>query len=199
MPGRVLNFSEFYSKYSKEENTEKSLDSVIQAPSNFEQGFDEETYDQKEIGPNRPISGSYEETPVQPGEKDSFSFSSTVDSSMDAPKKEETNDDDSEIKLDDSDKTEVDSKDDETPEPELGANPKFKKKKKKKKKKVKKDKGEEEDKDKEKDSSNKIEESNRFLTFDQFVNEEECSKCKSCDESDGLCEGCGELMEDCIC
>ncbi len=98
MSDRILNFSEFFKKYSKETSKENSLDTIINSPQNFENGFDETTYDKTELGPNKPVSTKYASTPAQP------KFKEGVDKSMEAPDEEE----------------EV-----ETPEPEkMGANPK---------------------------------------------------------------------------
>ena len=41
MPGRILNFSEFFDKYSKDSgNTGKSLDDFTNSAANFEEGLD---------------------------------------------------------------------------------------------------------------------------------------------------------------
>ena len=106
MPDRILNFSEFFKRYSKQSNKENSLDTIISSPQNFEDGFDETTYDKTQLGPNKPISTKYQDTPSQPG------FSKEKDETMDAP-------DDLDIEIEG---------DDETPEPEkMGANPGMKK------------------------------------------------------------------------
>jgi len=97
MSDRILNFSEFFKKYSKEGNKENSLDTIINSPQNFETGFDETTYDKTELGPNKPVSQNYAATPASP------KFKEEKDETMEAPSEEET----------------------ETPEPEkMGANPK---------------------------------------------------------------------------
>jgi hypothetical protein len=119
MPGRVLNFSEFFGKYSSEDgDSNQNLDNFTQSSSNFEEGFDDSTYDQNQLGPNRPVSGG-EETPSQPGENGTSVFNSAIDQSMDAPDENEMPDE-TEGDLDDSE--EDDSED--VPEPEAGANPK---------------------------------------------------------------------------
>lgn len=101
MSDRILNFSEFFGKYSKQSNKENSLETVTSAPQNFEDGFDETTYDKTELGPNKPISQTYQEKPVNPGEKGAPKFNVNKDENMEAP--DETED---------------------TPEPEkMGANP----------------------------------------------------------------------------
>jgi hypothetical protein len=65
MPGRVLNFLEFSDKYSGG-GDDISLDDIKNSSSNFEEAFDDDTYDQPEIKANRPVSGEYESTPDQP-------------------------------------------------------------------------------------------------------------------------------------
>ena len=124
MPGRILNFSEFFDKYSKDSgNTGKSLDDFTNSASNFEEGFDKETYDQTQIGPNRPVSGGIDVTPPQPGEEGAPKFSTNVDMDMSAPEGEE-------ISYEETPEEEItetpeeDEETEETPEPEAGANPK---------------------------------------------------------------------------
>jgi hypothetical protein len=97
---RILNFSEFSTKYSKgsSDNSTKT-DNLAKASTNFEDGFDETTYDQKPIGPNRPVKSESEPAPKQ---KSDLGIPKE-DKSMEAPKKEKAED---------------------TPEPEIGANPK---------------------------------------------------------------------------
>lgn len=103
MSDRILNFSEFFKRYSKQSNKEISLDTIISSPQNFEDGFDETTYDKTQLGPNKPVSTRYQETPDQP------SFSKEKDDSMEAP--------DIDIEVDGDTEEEV-------PEPEkFGANP----------------------------------------------------------------------------
>jgi hypothetical protein len=103
MSDRILNFSEFFKRYSKQTNKENSLDTIMSSPQNFEDGFDETTYDKTQLGPNKPISTSYQATPAQP------KFSKEKEQTMDAP------DEDFDIEVED---------EDETPEPEkMGANP----------------------------------------------------------------------------
>lgn len=100
MSGRILNFSEFFGKYSKD--TEKELGDFTQSAANFEEGFDQETYDQAQIGPNRPVASSSEATPPSPGETGAPAFTAAKDEEMDAPEEKETED---------------------VPQPEAGANP----------------------------------------------------------------------------
>jgi hypothetical protein len=103
MSDRILNFSEFFKRYSKQTNKENSLDTIMSSPQNFEDGFDETTYDKTQLGPNKPISTSYQATPAQP------KFNKEKEQTMDAP------DEDFDIEVED---------EDETPEPEkMGANP----------------------------------------------------------------------------
>ena len=54
MPGRILNFFEFSSKYSGSKGSSEFSD-IENAASNFEQGFDQDTYDQPDLKPNRPV------------------------------------------------------------------------------------------------------------------------------------------------
>ena len=134
MPGRVLNFSEFFGKYSSEGgDSNQNLDNFTQSSSNFEEGFDDSTYDQNQLGPNRPVSGG-EETPSQPGENGTSVFNSAIDQSMDAPDENEMPDEtEGDLELDNLDEPEeTDLEDDgseeddseDVPEPEAGANPK---------------------------------------------------------------------------
>ncbi len=115
MPDRVLNFLEFSDKYSNGTNEPISIDDITNASDNFKEGFDEETYDQPQIKPNRPISGNYEMTPAIPGEEGAPSFSEENTSTMDAPE-------------DDEKPVESEEEDEEAEEgnPEAGANPKKK-------------------------------------------------------------------------
>ena len=146
MSGRVLNFGEFFDKYSKGNAPELGLDAIIQSQSNFEEGFDDATYDQKPIGPRRPVSGSYEETPSQP---DANAFAPDLtDDSMEAPEEEEIENVDIESEEgeegeeggeggeggeeESEDENEEEESEDENeeesddiPEPEAGANPKL--------------------------------------------------------------------------
>lgn len=108
MSGRVLNFSEFFDKYSKDStDNKKSLDSFTQSSSNFEVGFDDSTYSQTQIGPNRPVSSETESTPAQPGEEGT-SFNAEPDAEMNVPAEE----------------IEEPTEEESTPEPEAGSNPK---------------------------------------------------------------------------
>jgi hypothetical protein len=150
MSGRVLNFGEFFDKYSKGNSQELGLDAIIQSQSNFEEGFDDETYDQKPIGPRRPVTGDYEETPAGP---DTSTFApDATDDSMEAPEEieaveaddeteeietageeeseeaEEEESEEEESEEDDDESEEAEEDDDESddvPEPEAGANPKL--------------------------------------------------------------------------
>lgn len=121
MPGRVLNFLEFSGKYSTGSNEPLSTDDLVNAPSNFEEGFDDSTYDGPQIGPNRPVSGNYEATPPSPGESGAPAFSANQPSNMSAPEEEEEDDEEED---DDSEAEEGDEK--EEGNPEAGANPKKK-------------------------------------------------------------------------
>jgi hypothetical protein len=123
MPGRVLNFLEFSGKYSTGSNEPLSTDDLVNAPSNFEEGFDDSTYDQPQIGPNRPVSGNYEATPPSPGEAGAPAASATQPSNMGAPEEEEEDDEDED---DDSEAEEGEGDEKEEGNPEAGANPKKK-------------------------------------------------------------------------
>ncbi|NBU48422.1 MAG: hypothetical protein EBS34_13485 [Flavobacteriales bacterium] len=113
MPGRVLNFLEFSDKYSNVSTEPTSLDDITGAAANFEEGFDEETYNQSQIGPNRPVPGKYEDTPATPGEEGALDFSTENTDKMNAPqeKEEDSSEEDSREELD---KIDDDTEDDET-------------------------------------------------------------------------------------
>lgn len=168
MPGRVLNFSEFFGKYSSEGgDSNQNLDTFTQSSSNFEEGFDDSTYNQNQLGPNRPVSRGDEMTPAQPGEKGIAAFNAAIDSSMDAPeiempdetegeldmsapeeqesiesKPDDTEEETKENKVDsEEEEEEDDAEETDVPEPEAGANPK------------------------------NLKESNLLIGFTQFINE----------------------------
>jgi hypothetical protein len=138
MPGRVLNFLEFSDKYSNASSEPTSIDDLTNAAANFEEGFDDTTYDQPQIGPNRPVSGNYEATPSKPGEEGSPAFSANNTEEMNAPsegteneeeelpEEEETEPAEGESE-EESDEEEEDEDDQEEGNPEAGANPKKKK------------------------------------------------------------------------
>lgn len=134
MPGRVLNFTEFSDKYSNGSTEPASVDDIKNAAANFEEGFDEETYDQPQIGPNRPVAGNYEMTPAKPGEEGSAEFSVDNTEEMNAPKEdEETSLEPLEEPAESNEEGETeqeegDAEEDEKEEgnPEAGANPKKK-------------------------------------------------------------------------
>ena len=123
MPGRVLNFTEFSDKYSNGSTEPASVDDIKNAASNFEEGFDEETYDQPQIGPNRPVAGNYEMTPAGPGEEGSPAFSADNTQGMNAPEETEEHENE-ESPEEEEDEKEEDEK--EAGNPEAGANPKKK-------------------------------------------------------------------------
>jgi len=132
MPGRVLNFLEFSDKYSNGSTEPASVDDIKNAAANFEEGFDQETYDQPQIGPNRPVAGNYEVTPATPGEEGAPAFSANNTEGMNAPQdsEEQETEESPEEEEDDTDEPEEgESEEDETEEgnPEAGANPKKKK------------------------------------------------------------------------
>lgn len=133
MPGRVLNFLEFSDKYSNGNDDQINLDDIKNASSNFEEGFDDDTYDQPQIGANRPISGDYEMTPASPGEEGVPSFSAENSEDMSAPA--DTDEESTELppatseedeEEDEDDTNTEDDNDSEEGNPEAGANPKKK-------------------------------------------------------------------------
>ena len=155
MPGRVLNFLEFSDKYSGGEGNEFSLDDMKNASSNFEEGFDDDTYDLPEIGANRPVSGNDMgmATPASPGEEGAPDFSTDSSQGMSAPSDEESLEDEEPLEDEDAatqavsdsgdDEDEEEDEEDESTEegeeeetdedeeleegnPEAGANPKKK-------------------------------------------------------------------------
>lgn len=118
MSERVLNFSEFFTKYSKDGQDDKvSLDNLTSAAANFEEGFDKDTYDQAPLGPKKPVAASSEATPPQPGEKGALAFTDETEEDMNAPV--ETEEEEEEV-------AEPSAEAEDTPEPETGANPKKK-------------------------------------------------------------------------
>ena len=130
MPGRVLNFLEFSDKYSDTSNEPVSVDDITNASSNFEEGFDDETYNQPQIGPNRPVSGEYDMTPAMPGETGAPDFSMENTSDMGAPSDDDTNiidnteEEEEEEGTEDNEDTEEEPADDGNPE--SGLSPKKK-------------------------------------------------------------------------
>lgn len=157
MPGRILNFSEFFGKYSSD--TEKNLDDFTNAASNFEEGFDDETYNQNQIGPNRPVAGGTEVTPPQPGETGAPKFTSQPDAEMNAPEEEELEETPEEEaaetpteqaaeETEEAPESPEEEEGDETPEPEMGANP-----------------------EESKEDEEKVEESRLVKGFHQFISE----------------------------
>lgn len=113
MPGRVLNFFEFSDKYSSGEATEKDLQDVTAAAANFTDGFDDSTYDQPEIKPNRPVSGEYEETPAQ---ADGFNPENSKEMAAPVPKEETAVEDDEEDEDDDKEEDDEEAKEEGNPE-----------------------------------------------------------------------------------
>jgi hypothetical protein len=87
MSNRVLNFSEFNTKYSSETSTPANASDMANAAANFEEGFDDSTYDQPQIGPNRPVSGNYDITPASSG----LAFNENPSDDMNAPAEDDQN------------------------------------------------------------------------------------------------------------
>jgi hypothetical protein len=65
---RVLNYSEFAGKYQKnaEQDAATSYSEFSKASDNFQEGFDDDTYEDGQSGPQRPINGGGETTPDAP-------------------------------------------------------------------------------------------------------------------------------------
>ena len=89
---RVLNFAEFGKKYSQEaaQDNAASYSEFTKSAENFQEGFDDDTYGDGQIGPNRPMSVGSSKTPAQPGEDGAPSFSYDSPSGMEAPDVEQT-------------------------------------------------------------------------------------------------------------
>lgn len=150
MPGRILNFSEFFGKYSTDQGDKGAtgFEDFAKASTNFETGFDETSYDKTQLGPNRPIKGVEGAVPA-PGETGAPVFKSAKPQGMESPEEFETEEpeefeegeeyeeeapeaEESE-ELEDEEEEEFEESEeeeeaDETPEPEMGANPRMKKK-----------------------------------------------------------------------
>ena len=179
MPGRVLNFLEFSDKYSNGSTEPASVDDIKNAAANFEEGFDQETYDQPQIGPNRPVAGNYEATPATPGEEGSPAFSANNTKDMNAPQEAEESPEEEEEEGEADEEEGEDEDETEEGNPEAGANPK-----------------------------RKVEESVTLVKgFAQFINEEHGDypslfdekdympdeDCEDCGEDGDTCEECGEV------
>jgi hypothetical protein len=179
MPGRILNFSEFFGKYSQDStDNKKGLSDIIGSSANFEEGFDQDSYNKTELGPNKPVQSGSEATPPIPGEVGSLSFNGQSDEDMNAPEEtqespeipEESTETPEESEEEEVDETDEEKEEDETPEPEAGANP-----------------------------DKKVEESIRFTGvkgFKEFVNEMEGAEYLHDDDwSDNTCPGCNQPIE----
>ncbi len=161
MTDRVLNFSEFSDKYSSDE--ELDVNDMADASSNFEEGFDDASYDSPEIKPNKRVEDGESSIP-SPGEEGAPSFNSNVDSEMTAPK-EETGDEIENVEAD-TESTEDESEVEGSPIPpvdfdEDGGNPE--------------DDDEDDDEDEDEDDDDEEEEANESLnvglleSFDSFI------------------------------
>ena len=171
MPGRVLNFLEFSDKYSGGAE-DINLDDIKNSASNFEEAFDDTTYDQPEIKANRPVSGEYESTPAQPtGSADQFQ--QDMPEGMEAPDEPElpaqvesnldTNQEDTDSSSEEEESETIEDEEEE-PENEAG-NP---------------------------ESDEKVEEGITLVRgFAQFINEEFSSEEDEWEEDDS-CPDCGE-------
>jgi len=65
---RVLNHSEFAAKYNQqsEQDIAASYSEFAKASDNFQEGFDDSTYEEGQAGPKRPLTLGAEETPAAP-------------------------------------------------------------------------------------------------------------------------------------
>lgn len=65
---RVLTHSEFAAKYNhqSEQDIASSYSEISNASDNFQEGFDDSTYEEGQTGPKRPLSQGAEETPDAP-------------------------------------------------------------------------------------------------------------------------------------
>jgi hypothetical protein len=88
---RVLNFSEFGKKYSQDSDSDiaASYSDFSSASNNFQEGFDDDTYEEGQGGPKRPINVGSEETPAGPN-----GFNSEESEEMVAPDHSEEEEDD---------------------------------------------------------------------------------------------------------
>ena len=113
---RVLNYSEFAGKYSKESQQDMaaSYSEFSKAADNFQEGFDDDTYEDGQTGPKRPLNIGTEETPIQPGETGSPAFS-TEHEGMESPEENDL------VTQNDLDNNEVDGEEFEGPQPDLSA------------------------------------------------------------------------------
>lgn len=100
MADRVLNFSEFQSKYSQEteQDSAAAYSDIASAADNFANGFDETTYEENPIGPKRPVA-SGEVAPVQPGEEGAPAYNPNATSGTEFPDEEETEEDSEETEV----------------------------------------------------------------------------------------------------
>jgi hypothetical protein len=197
MSERVLNFSEFSGRYNQKPN-ELDADYFATTSDNFTDAFDDSTYDQPEIKPNRRVEGNYEMTPDAPA---ASNFSQFASDDMNAPDETQGTEDpmaeetpelvvpeteeeeapeveENEEEEDEAEETEEDEEEEEDDEleegnPEAGANPKKK----------------------------KVEESVFVKGFSQFVNENfDIDDVANFLKSDGAnldtCPNCGEGYEE---
>ena len=108
---RVLNFSEFGKKYSQDSENDiaASYSDFSSSADNFQEAFDEDTYEDGQTGPNRPITSGGEETPAEPS-----GFNKDEPDNMKAPEYDENEDE--EIEDEESDDNVEDEESDEVDE-----------------------------------------------------------------------------------
>lgn len=202
--GRILNFSEFYDKYSKEPSgEEKGLDTITSAASNFEEGFDDTTYDKGTLGPNRSVQSDNEAVPAQPEESGNPIVPGDDPTEMAPPEEPEVPEATEEVAEEpEIEKPEAESEggspegdeEDKEEAPKEGAE----------EEETEEEEEELEDGNPEKDSGDDEEEDaneavkmGRILGFNKFILESR--KHKLFEQEEEKCEECGELLDDCEC
>lgn len=113
---RVLNFSEFGKKYSQDSENDiaASYSEFSSSADNFQEAFDDDTYEDGQTGPKRPIASGSEETPAEPS-----GFNQEEPDEMQAPEYDESEEDhieDEEIESEESDEDEDHIEDEESDE-----------------------------------------------------------------------------------
>ena len=114
---RVLNFSEFDKKYSDEASHDiaASYSEFSNSSDNFKDGFDEDTYEEGQPGPKRPISNDMEETPSDP-----VGFNTKEPEDLQAPSEEIEDEDVEEIEDEDVEEIEDEDESEEWNKEEYG-------------------------------------------------------------------------------
>lgn len=207
MPGRVLNFSEFQTKYSKDlENNSKAVSDFAGAADNFQEGFDKTTYVKDNMGPNKPVSADQVGLPIQPGEPGSPKFNSKpnfpspdqVTPEVNTPEESEIEEPESQEEIEQhespeepeaqedheaGESEETEDEEEEKEEEEAEENPEEEKEEKKGKKKEK--------EEEEVPEPEAVEESLLLESFETFSNKMKADQEKSV----VICESCGSIKE----